>query len=90
MWQSILKMAESARTNYGPDAAIAMDCKQMTADFAKTECIHCFREAKGVADRIVKYSFDTRSSKIWGSTIPDFVSHFLAVNDLSTIWEIKF
>lgn len=25
---------------YGPDPAIAMDCKQMTIDFAKTECMY--------------------------------------------------
>lgn len=69
---------------FGPDAAIVLECKQLTADLTNVECIHCFREANGVADSLAKFSFKNRSSDFWESSIPDFVSH-LIVNDLAII-----
>ena len=60
------------------------ECKALVASLTKVDVIHCFREANSVADSLAKYSLSNRSSEVWDSSIPDFISH-LIVHDLSII-----
>lgn len=68
---------------YGPEAAVIMEWKQMGSEFAKSSCVHCFRESN--SEKCNEYiSSRMNQMKFWGSYIPDFISH-LIVNDLSII-----
>lgn len=68
----------------GQDSAIVLEGKEMGLDFAQYEIIACLREANDVADSIAKFSLSSRSSEVWESSIPDFISQ-LVVNDLAII-----
>lgn len=63
---------------------MVLECKELALDMSTTEVIKCSHEANEVVDSLAKASHSSRSSEVWDSSIPDFISH-LIVNDLSIV-----
>jgi hypothetical protein len=59
----------------GSNIATMMECRQLALDFANTVYSHCLREANEAAHILACNSFSNRTSSLWESNIPDFISH---------------
>ena len=69
---------------FGPEAAIIRECRQMELEFAKTSCVHCFREANTAPHELAKYSFCNKTSDSWTDEPPACIVNSL-VNDVILI-----
>lgn len=75
----IIEVILDTRNCLGPDVAIYAECVQLAKNFGKMSFHFCKREANGVADYLAKTTFSSRSSTVWDTNTPNFISSFLMI-----------